>query len=247
VTANTWAPANPLKSRYHNRKVANFRPLTYPWGGMSSCLSGLARVHACDLVVVFNRVLSAQLRFRRLGPTSRKVLLQNTKVSLAIYETLMRLREESPVSRNDHIPPIYNISSSLPDAQKSLLPKLFPSKTLYLGLVTLLSAALGSSTIFSTALASLLASFFATSSAESFFWLALYIRTRVVWVAPTQKSRKLTEARNRLRGLMMKHQRVQIRPVQVRAAFWESERSFAGRAKSAAPARTRPHCEEEVC
>ena len=116
-------------------------------------------------------------------------------------------------------------------------------KTLYLGLVTLLSAALGSSTIFSTALASLLASSLATSTAFSFFWLALYMRTRVVWVAPTQKRRKLTEARNRLRGLIMKHQRVQMRPVAVSAAFWESERSFAGRAKSAAPARTRPHCE----
>jgi len=68
----------------------------------------------------------------------------------------------------------------------------------------------------------------------------------VVWVAPTQNSRKLTEARNRLRGLMMKHQRVQIRPVAVRAAFWERERSFAGRAKSAAPARTRPHCRRMI-
>ena len=102
-------------------------------------------------------------------------------------------------------------------------------------------AALGSSTIFSMALASLPASFLATSTTESFYRLRLYSRTRVVWVAPTQKSRKLTEARNMLRGLMMKHQRVQIRPVQVRAAFCESERSEAGRAKSAAPARTSPH------
>jgi len=63
------------------------------------------------------------------------------------------------------IPLIYNISSS---------PfKKLHSKVPYLGLVTLLSAALGSSTIFSTALTSLSASFLAASRAESFFWLAL--------------------------------------------------------------------------
>ena len=43
-------------------------------------------------------------------------------------------------------------------------------------------------------------------------------------------------------GLMTKHQRVQILPVAMRATFWDSESDSAGRAKSAAPARTRPHC-----
>lgn len=42
-------------------------------------------------------------------------------------------------------------------------------------------------------------------------------------------------------GLMIKHQRVQIAPVQVRAAFWVRERDSAGRAKSETPARTRAH------
>ena len=48
-----------------------------------------------------------------------------------------------------------------------------------------------------------------------------------------------------LRGLMMKHQRVHMAPVAMRAAFCDSERTSAGRAKSAAPARTTPHCQED--
>lgn len=42
-------------------------------------------------------------------------------------------------------------------------------------------------------------------------------------------------------GLMMKHQRVQIMPVQVRAKFCVKESFSAGRAKSEMPARTRAH------
>jgi hypothetical protein len=42
-------------------------------------------------------------------------------------------------------------------------------------------------------------------------------------------------------GLMIKHHRVQMAPVQVRAKFWVRERFSAGRAKSAIPARTRHH------
>lgn len=44
------------------------------------------------------------------------------------------------------------------------------------------------------------------------------------------------------RGLMIKHQRVQMRPVQVRAKFWVKESFSAGRAKSAIPAMTIAHC-----
>jgi len=44
---------------------------------------------------------------------------------------------------------------------------------------------------------------------------------------------------------MMKHQRVHMAPVAMRAAFCDSERTSAGRAKSAAPARTTPHCEDD--
>ena len=43
-------------------------------------------------------------------------------------------------------------------------------------------------------------------------------------------------------GRMTKHQRVQMRPVQVRAKFWVKESFSAGRAKSDTPARTRDHC-----
>lgn len=43
-------------------------------------------------------------------------------------------------------------------------------------------------------------------------------------------------------GLMMRHQRVQMKPVAVRAAFWVRESFSAGRAKSETPARTRAHC-----
>ena len=43
-------------------------------------------------------------------------------------------------------------------------------------------------------------------------------------------------------GLMIKHHRVQIRPVAVRATFWVTESFSAGRAKSETPARTRHHC-----
>lgn len=42
-------------------------------------------------------------------------------------------------------------------------------------------------------------------------------------------------------GLMTKHHLVQIKPVATRAAFCERESWLAGRVKSAAPARTRPH------
>ena len=73
-------------------------------------------------------------------------------------------------------------------------------------------------------------------------WLLCHIRIRATCVLPTQNRRKLTEARKRLRGLITKHQRVQIRPVATRALFCEREREEAGRAKSAAPARTSPHC-----
>lgn len=45
-----------------------------------------------------------------------------------------------------------------------------------------------------------------------------------------------------LRGLMIKHQRVQIAPVAIRAAFWVRESFSAGRAKSETPAITRAHC-----
>jgi hypothetical protein len=41
---------------------------------------------------------------------------------------------------------------------------------------------------------------------------------------------------------MIKHQRVQMRPVQVRAKFWVKESFSAGRAKSAIPAMTIAHC-----
>lgn len=47
----------------------------------------------------------------------------------------------------------------------------------------------------------------------------------------------------RFLGLMMKHHLVQMAPVAIKAAFWDRERFSAGRAKSAAPARTRPHCD----
>lgn len=48
-------------------------------------------------------------------------------------------------------------------------------------------------------------------------------------------------AHKRFRGLMTKHHLVQMRPVAINAAFCVRERDSAGRAKSAAPARTRPH------
>ncbi|KAJ0163590.1 hypothetical protein CTA2_2745 [Colletotrichum tanaceti] len=41
---------------------------------------------------------------------------------------------------------------------------------------------------------------------------------------------------------MIRHQRVQMMPVAVRAAFWVRDSFSAGRAKSATPARTRAHC-----
>jgi hypothetical protein len=47
-------------------------------------------------------------------------------------------------------------------------------------------------------------------------------------------------------GLMIKHHRVQIAPVAVRAAFCVRESFSAGRAKSATPARTRHHCHSLV-
>lgn len=43
-------------------------------------------------------------------------------------------------------------------------------------------------------------------------------------------------------GLMTKHQRVQMRPVQVRAMFWVRESFSAGRYKSEMPAMTIDHC-----
>ena len=43
-------------------------------------------------------------------------------------------------------------------------------------------------------------------------------------------------------GLIIKHQRVQMAPVAVRAAFWVRERVSAGRQKSETPARTSAHC-----
>lgn len=43
-------------------------------------------------------------------------------------------------------------------------------------------------------------------------------------------------------GLIMKHQRVQIAPVAVRARFCVRERFSTGRQKSLMPARTMDHC-----
>jgi hypothetical protein len=58
----------------------------------------------------------------------------------------------------------------------------------------------------------------------------------------TQKFKEQVEyTYKRFLGLMTKHQRVQIKPVAMRAPFCESESDSTGRAKSAAPARTRPH------
>lgn len=56
-------------------------------------------------------------------------------------------------------------------------------------------------------------------------------------------TRKLTRAmtHKRLRGLMTKHQRVQIDPVSMRAMFCVNDNCSAGRAKSETPARTSPH------
>src|SRR5690606_945387 len=42
-------------------------------------------------------------------------------------------------------------------------------------------------------------------------------------------------------GLIIKHHRVQMRPVQVRAMFWVTESFSAGRAKSEMPAITSAH------
>ncbi len=42
-------------------------------------------------------------------------------------------------------------------------------------------------------------------------------------------------------GLMIKHHRVQIAPVAVRATFWVRESFSAGRVKSAIPEMTIPH------
>lgn len=44
-----------------------------------------------------------------------------------------------------------------------------------------------------------------------------------------------------LRGLIIMHQRVQMAPVPIRAAFWVRESFSAGRVKSAIPAMTRHH------
>lgn len=44
-----------------------------------------------------------------------------------------------------------------------------------------------------------------------------------------------------LRGLMIKHQRVQMAPVAIRAPFWVSESFSAGRLKSEMPAMTSAH------
>lgn len=45
---------------------------------------------------------------------------------------------------------------------------------------------------------------------------------------------------------MIKHQRVQMKPVAVRAAFWVRDSFSAGRKKSDTPARTTAHCVEVV-
>ena len=45
---------------------------------------------------------------------------------------------------------------------------------------------------------------------------------------------------------MIKHQRVQMAPVHIRARFCVRESWEAGRVKSAAPARTSPHCLESL-
>lgn len=44
-----------------------------------------------------------------------------------------------------------------------------------------------------------------------------------------------------LRGLMIKHQRVQMAPVAIKAAFWVRDSFSAGRLKSEIPAMTRAH------
>jgi len=48
-------------------------------------------------------------------------------------------------------------------------------------------------------------------------------------------------AYSRFLGLIIKHHRVQIVPVAVRARFWVMDREEAGRAKSDMPARTKDH------
>ncbi len=77
-----------------------------------------------------------------------------------------------------------------------------------------------------------------TLSPFSSLW---YRNTLDVCVAPTQNSKKFTLAKNRFRGLMMKHHLVQIAPVHISAMFCVSESSLAGRVKSDAPASTSPH------
>lgn len=44
-----------------------------------------------------------------------------------------------------------------------------------------------------------------------------------------------------LRGLMIRHQRVQMAPVAIRAQFWVRDSFSAGRLKSEIPAMTRAH------
>lgn len=53
---------------------------------------------------------------------------------------------------------------------------------------------------------------------------------------------KMNKTYKMLRGLMIKHQRVQIAPVAISAAFWVRESFSAGRPKSEIPAMTKAHC-----
>lgn len=100
-------------------------------------------------------------------------------------------------------------------------------------------APLGSLTIASSSLPSCLPAFSSSAGIESPFWACCQRRIRETCVAPTQKRRKLTEARllplsafdpleahwyifptyKRFLGLMTKHQRVQIKPVAISAPF----------------------------
>lgn len=112
----------------------------------------------------------------------------------------------------------------------------------------------------STALASVLASSLIVSVMPLFFRELLYSVIRVTCTAPTHIRPKLMAARliqtmlangqyalpaladyesyKRFCGLMMKHHRVQIAPVDRRARFWFKERDSGALAKSATPART---------
>lgn len=100
------------------------------------------------------------------------------------------------------------------------------------------------------------------ASREEPFWLRCHMKIRETWTTPTHPRKKLTAARledwgvsrrsrkgslgsgtyRTLRGLIIRHQRVQIAPVAIKAQFWVRESFSAGRLKSEIPAMTRAHC-----